>query len=577
MRKLLSLEEALLKIDMLDLKPLGTEIVDIRDSLGRVLAEDVVAEVDFPHFRRATMDGYATKIENLPRGKEETRELLVKDYVKVGESRDLPVGEGECVKVDTGSPLPSDCDVVVPLEYTEKLDESKILVRGDFASMENVYEVGEDIRKGELIASRGTRVSAELQSTLITLGVKFLKVYRTPRVAIISLGDELMDVDGELVRGRIFESNSYSIASLVESCACKPFFLGIIEDDRDEIERALDLSLREFDCAITIGASSIGERDFLEDVISDFGEIVFHGVGIKPGKPTLLAICRNKVVLGLPGNPTSAYTSLLVIGRRILNKLSGLRDERVFMRGRLLRRIPLSTNRYRIVHLVAKTSRNGEIILFPLLRESGSVRSTELMNSICILKPGFGYVERNTEINFELLRMNLSARYSCGRYHPAISGFLSSLGVKHLLCSDSEARDSLKEGFCSLAIVKKSNSGSLAARIRDELVLIPGDRVDRISIPREILEESRKLELDGEIRPRSTFGSVYHDHVTHGYSAILTRAYASLYKLTHYVPLGVTYDLDILVEDDREFRELVARKLETLSRDCEKFSVRLEL
>jgi len=305
-------------------KPLKTESVGIYQSYGRVLAEDVVSPIDVPPFDRAAMDGFAVRAEDTF-GSSPTNPMLLKvvGEVEIGERPSVTVGEGEAVKIVTGAPLPNGANAVLMLEHAN--------VRGDFVEVlkpltpfKNVSRKGEDIKKGEVILKKGEIIQPQDVGVLASLGYGEVEVFRKPRVAVISTGNELVEVGSPLEYGKIYNSNNPMIfAALIEN-GFDPISLGIVRDDEEEIERVLVRGL-EFDAVIFTGGTSVGERDLVPKVVEKYGEIIFHGVSMKPGMPTGAAVVEGKPILMLPGSPAAAFLSFYTFAIPALYGLMSIR------------------------------------------------------------------------------------------------------------------------------------------------------------------------------------------------------------------------------------------------------------
>jgi molybdenum cofactor synthesis domain-containing protein len=330
----ISVAEAL-KIILDNIAPTGPETVDaFHDSHGRVLFQDVTARIDIPGRTRSTRDGYAVRItKDVP---EPGHTLEVVGEVAIGTSSRLSLRPGEAARVATGSYLPGGADSVVMKEYVSISEgrggaSSSITVDRPIKVDDNLLHPGEDISKGELLLRRGVRISPQHVALLSMLGTRTVRVFRRPKVAFFSTGDELVDVSGS---GRpasggswIYDSNRPFISAAVSELGAEAVDLGIARDNVGEIRAKLVEGLRN-DALLISAGSSVGERDYVTRAMSSIGGVktLVHGVAMRPSSPTGLAAYRGRPVISLPGFPTSAIVSFLVFGRPSILKLSGASD-----------------------------------------------------------------------------------------------------------------------------------------------------------------------------------------------------------------------------------------------------------
>jgi len=313
--------------------PVGVEEVDLAGAWDRVLAGPVPAPEEVPGFLRASMDGYAVRAKDTFGASVAAPAYLeIRGEVPMGAAPQRDVGPGEALRVPTGAMLPSGADAVVMLEYTAEHPDGTLEVRRAVAPGENVLQPGEDVRRGEVLFPGGARLRPQDIGLLAALGVTHLKVYRRPRVAIISSGDEIVTLSQQPAPGQVRDSNAYLTGAQVQDWGGVPLIKGIVPDDFTTLRTALAATLREADLILVSGGSSVGVRDLSLTAIKDLpgAEILVHGVAIRPGKPTILAALTKKgekgakPLLGLPGHPASAAIVMEVLGRPLLNRLAGL-------------------------------------------------------------------------------------------------------------------------------------------------------------------------------------------------------------------------------------------------------------
>jgi molybdopterin molybdotransferase len=294
-------------------RTLPTETIDTVDALNRVLARDVIAQTPMPEFRRSTVDGYALRAATTP------GVLRVAGEVRMGELAQTGLRPGEAVLVPTGGNLPAGADAVVMIEQTSPLDvnTTKIQTSTKLAPGDNVIQEGEDVKAGDAVLRAGARLHEHDMGGLLALGITRIEVTRQPRVALIASGDELVPATSPTQPGQIRNINAPMLAGLVQRHGGLPVDLGILPDVRIAFEEAGQRAMREADVIVFMAGSSVGERDFVPDVVNALGKpgILAHGILFRPGKPTLFAVCDGKPVFGLPGNPISALVtaSLFVV------------------------------------------------------------------------------------------------------------------------------------------------------------------------------------------------------------------------------------------------------------------------
>ena len=321
---MITVEEALDKI-LSYIQPLGSERVSILEALGRVCAEDILANRDIPSFNNSGMDGYAVRSEDIQNASaEHPVQLEVIEDLPAGFIPRKRVERGNGTRIMTGALIPEGADAVVPVEGSKK--------EGNFVSIfmsglpgEYIRKAGEDVKKGECVISAGDLINPAEIGMLASLGRSFVAVYQRATVAILCTGEELVDVDGDLDGTKIVSSNSYSLAAQVKDCGAIPIQLGIARDRKEEIKGKLLQGLRA-DVLISSAGVSVGDYDFVKDVLKDMGvEIVFWKVAMKPGMPVVFGTVQGKPVFGLPGNPVSSMVSFEQFVRPSLLKMMGHR------------------------------------------------------------------------------------------------------------------------------------------------------------------------------------------------------------------------------------------------------------
>jgi molybdopterin molybdotransferase len=296
---------------------LGTQTLPLEGALGRILAEDHVSPIDSPPFDRAAMDGYAIIAEDTFSVKESSSvELEVIDDITAGEVSDKKVSSGKAVGIMTGAKMPKGANAVIMQEFTNR-EGSSLEVYAKVPPLKNVSLKGEDVREGDFVLGKGTRLSAEQLAILRSLGIVSLEVLRRPRASIIVTGDEFAQKAGE--DGKIFESNSLMLSKMLESLGCEVGEVSVVKDEKGPILSALKMA-EDSDLVMITGGSSYGKKDMSSIVFDDH---VFHGVTIKPGRPIGFVIWDDKPVYLMSGYPVAAFVQFYLFVIPFIERATG--------------------------------------------------------------------------------------------------------------------------------------------------------------------------------------------------------------------------------------------------------------
>ena len=331
--KLTNVDDAL-QAFLTKLKPerLSSEKIPIHEALGRITAEDIKAKYNLPLFNRSAVDGYAVKAKDTFG----VSAFNTKSFkLTTGE-----VGKNEAKELWTGNPVPEGADAVVMLEYTKKFDD-KIELTAAVTPGRNVSKMGEDVTKGNVAIETGIQLSAHHLGLLAALGETHVSVVRKPRVAILATGNELVEVGNKLEFGKIVETNRLVFSSMCRELGAEPLNLGVAKDDLEQIVSKIEEGLEHADAVITTGGTSVGYPDFVPMAVNEIGKpgIIVHGVAIRPGMPTALAILKNKPVFVLSGNPVAATVGFEAFTRPTLFRLLGVDEARPAVDAELTRRV----------------------------------------------------------------------------------------------------------------------------------------------------------------------------------------------------------------------------------------------
>lgn len=319
---MISVEQALAAI-LAQIKPLGTERVVISDSLDRVLAEDIIAPCNVPPFDNSAMDGYAVRHADIGGAcPERPVKLKIASDLPAGYIAAAPLKPGEAIRIMTGAPVPEGTDTVIMQEDTTA-EGSVVTILQESKKGTNIRHAGEDIKNGALLFHSGTLLRPGHIGTLASIRRAVVSVYQRPRIAIVSTGDELVDIDQEITPGKIVTSNSYSLAALVRDCGALPMMLGIARDTKQALKERLSEGLHA-DIILSSGGVSVGDYDFVKEVLQELGlDMKFWKVAMRPGQPLAFGTIGGKPAFGLPGNPVSAMVSFEQFVRPAIRKMGG--------------------------------------------------------------------------------------------------------------------------------------------------------------------------------------------------------------------------------------------------------------
>ncbi|NDJ52955.1 MAG: molybdopterin molybdotransferase MoeA [Chloroflexi bacterium] len=296
-------------------------------AMGRVLAADVISPQDLPTFRRSTVDGYAVQAADTFGASDSLPAYLqVVGEIPMGQAAQIDIGKGQTAEVHTGGMLPDSADAVVMIENTQPAGEHEIEVRRAAAPKENVIDVGEDISSGTPILRQGHILREQDIGGLLALGIVEVDVVRKPRLAVFSTGDEIIDPAQSPQIGQIRDINSTTVAALAAKAGAQADRLGILPDDFDTIYERVKAAYDEgYDMLVLSAGSSVSVRDVTAQVFDQLGEpgVLVHGIATKPGKPTIMGLAGRVPLMGLPGNPVSAFVQFVMNGQPILYTLQG--------------------------------------------------------------------------------------------------------------------------------------------------------------------------------------------------------------------------------------------------------------
>jgi len=386
---LLSVEEARARLLAAVRRRMPAERVATAAAMGRVTAVPVLAAEDLPPFDRSSVDGYAVRSADTFGASEALPSYLtVTAEIAMGAAPTVPLNPGEAQKIATGGALPEGADAVIMVEHTEQSAPDEIAALRPVSPGENVMHRGEDCRAGEELLPAGRLLRAQEVALLSHAGILEVDVVRRPRVAIISTGDELVPADQVPAPGQIRESNGQALQALVRRDGGEPTFLGLARDDETQILALLQQGMA-YDVILISGGSSVGTRDLTSELIGRLGSpgVLAHGVKLKPGKPTILAVADGVPVIGLPGHPVSAQVSYNLFVTPLLRQMQGLSPEPEFrptVRARLTKNVASATGRTDVVR-VRLFRRDGELWAEPVHGKSGLITTLVKADGLVVI------------------------------------------------------------------------------------------------------------------------------------------------------------------------------------------------
>ena len=367
--KTISLKEAIDKIEEKLDKKLEIEEVSIEKALNRVIAEEVVSNIDLPSFNRSTVDGYAVKAKDVY-GASEFSPVLLKNIGdgKMGEENVSGIDLGECMYIPTGGMLPNGSDAMVMIEDCENLGE-EILINKGVSEFSNIIIKGSEVRYEDLLVKVGERITSNHIGVLSSVGVSKVKVYKKIKFSIISTGDEIVELGKSLKIGEVYDINTNVFRALIEEGLGEVTTTFLVKDNLDTLSLTLEEALKNTNVVLISGGSSVGVRDFTERAIEDIGgEIFIHGLSLKPGKPTIVAKYKNKFIFGMPGHPQSGINVFKALVEPIF-----LNRKRIKMYGELGENIYGDPGKTCFINVKLKIE-SQKILVYPLMSKSSMIR-----------------------------------------------------------------------------------------------------------------------------------------------------------------------------------------------------------
>ena len=359
---------------------LNEVLVKIEEALGMVSARDIISAEDLPSFARSTVDGYAVRAEDTF-GATETMPVYLGLFheILMSQKADFLLPKDKAGKIPTGGMLPENADAVVMFEHVQLIDKQMIEVMRSVGPGENVIQVGEDVKKGEVVIRKGQRMRPQDLGACAGIGVTEIAVYKRPSVSIISTGDEIVASNVVPETGKVRDINSYVISGMVLESGGIPVKKGIFRDEYEKLRNAIEAAMSDSEAIVISGGTSVGTKDMVARIINDIGSpgVLFHGVSLKPGKPMIGGVISGIPVFGLPGHPAAVSICFELFIRPVLHKLSGLKERwpqysSRSVRARLSKNISSTQGREEHVRVMLE-EREGELWAVPVLGKSGLI------------------------------------------------------------------------------------------------------------------------------------------------------------------------------------------------------------
>jgi molybdopterin molybdotransferase len=410
---LLSVDQARERI-LSHFQPVTTETLRLTGCSDRILAEEIIAANDLPPFDNSSMDGFAVRAHDVMHSSSDSpRRLRVVADIPAGSHPTVTLQPGEAARIMTGAPIPEGADAVVPVEDTDFDNRdagtpapNEVQIIKPAKAGANVRTRGQDLGAGEIVLNKGRLLKPQDLGLLAMLGFANVLVYRRPRVALFSSGDELLPVEAPLEKGKIRDSNSYALAALIEGAGAEVIRLGVAKDNHDSVRNLLEEAVeRNVDLILSSAGVSVGAFDFVKDVIEANGKLDFWRVNMRPGKPLAFGNFKSIPFIGLPGNPVSAFVGFEVFVRATIQRLSGsLQSRRPTVRVRCEEQIDSDG---RESYLRARVHPEGETGTFVARltghQGSGNLFSLVQANALLIIPAGVKCVPAGQEVNAWLI------------------------------------------------------------------------------------------------------------------------------------------------------------------------------
>ncbi|MFQ6010732.1 MAG: gephyrin-like molybdotransferase Glp [Nitrososphaerales archaeon] len=408
--KLLAIDDALRKFFSYKvLNRVPEERVPIISSIDRILASKLISQTDLPPYDRSAVDGFALKADDTSSCSKDNPVLLtIVDVVEIGTTPKVPVGKLEAVRISTGAPTSEGSDAVVMIEHAER-QNGKVKIFNPISAGKNVIRKGEDVRVGEVLLDEGSKIMPQDVGMFSALSFRSIKVVRKPRVAILSVGDELLEAGSQQVYGKTVDINRPALISTLLQDGCEPVDLGIVKDDFDIVKERVLKGMSSNDMLLIGGGTSVGTKDIVPEVIDSLGEpgIVAHGLAMRPGKPTGLAIVNKKPIILVPGYPVAALIAYGTFAKPIIGKFLGsesVRNRGDIVQATLTEKLDSSLGIREYVRVVVVGKQEG-FSAKPITASGAAILSSMVKtNGVLTVPEGVESIMQNEQVEIRLIR-----------------------------------------------------------------------------------------------------------------------------------------------------------------------------
>ncbi len=378
------------------------ENVPLLEACGRVLAQDICANEYVPSFNRSSVDGYALIASDTFGSSDSVPSILtVQHEIRMGQEVDFTLSKGFCASIPTGGQIPDGADAVQMIEYTEDYGDKTVGILKSIAPAQHVIFKGDDVHPGKILFKSGSQLSSKDIGALAALGFSNVPVKKHIKVGIIATGDELVEIHETPKQAQVRCVNGSLLQSMIQKFGASPTFYGIVKDSDELLTNTAMKASTECDVVLISGGSSIGVKDVTSNVISSQGEVLLHGVALKPGKPTIVGKLNNKPVIGLPGHPVAVFFVTLTIVYNLLEQLSGIKIHSPHVEATLAESMESNHGRAQFVPVTLETN-NNQTLAHPIRNKSGLITTLATADGYFIIPKDCEGQPKNTQVTVYL-------------------------------------------------------------------------------------------------------------------------------------------------------------------------------
>lgn len=379
----------------------GFECIALRETLNRVLYEDILSPIDVPAHNNSAMDGYALSSDDLPVNGDKDFKVIGTAFA--GRPFEGDCSAGECIRIMTGAMMPACVDSVVIQEHVNVNEDKTVTIGCGHKKNQNVRFLGEDVKTGSTVLAKGSRVKAADLGVFASLGINEIKVYRKPRVSFFSTGDELKSLGQVLEKGDIYDSNRYSLYGLLSDCYVDLIDLGVVADDPEKLRETLLIAANCSDMVLTSGGVSVGEADYIKDILQQVGTMDFWKIAMKPGRPLTVGTIENCMFLGLPGNPVAVMVTFHQFVQPCLQQLAGMNVTPArLLKATCIDNIRKQPGRSEFQRAIASSDELGNLQVKLTGRQgSGILTSMSLANCYIVLNEASSSINAGDEVTIQ--------------------------------------------------------------------------------------------------------------------------------------------------------------------------------